>query len=595
MKRTSIRYRLMVLMICLTTLPVLTMTWIATNNTRESVEKEILEANHSRMMWANQYLDELFRQIDVLFYSLQVDQELIDGLNRSENEDVGLQFRNQKYIQETLTKAFYANSKKIDELALYTHQNQKVYAINYSNSGLTYSLDINKGNWSRLLREPINMYFKESGKDIYAFHSINDFENRRLLGGLSIRINKEVWKEVSTILKSEDESLVFLINDEGERLSGSTTDQSFEQVINQLGNNYTPKDEPEIRRTDSYYIFIKRVDDGELTLIKALPISTISESANITVKAGLITGSLFALASILLSIAVSLRITRPIVGLARTMRTTPLHQFEQTSIQSYDEISLLERGYNSMMQRMKELVENGYQKEIEVKNAQLMALQAQINPHFLNNTLNLIGGMALVKGAPEIYKITKVIGDLLRYSISSGDDHAVLEDELRNVRNYLFIQEQRFQGRCTIIVESDARANHTSLPRFTLQPLVENAFEHGLQSKEGSWRIEIRVKYIRSNLVILILDNGVGIPLERLKNLRSSLAEGSFLKPEMVNLDLDKEKPKVRKGIGLQNVVSRLKLHYGADLAVRIFSKPGLGTVFALRLPLQNGGDDNDE
>ncbi|MCL6603878.1 MAG: sensor histidine kinase [Paenibacillus sp.] len=589
MKRTSIRYRLMVLMICLTTLPVLTMTWIATENTRESVEKEILEANHSRMMWANQYLDELFRQIDVLFYSLQVDQELMDGLNRSEDENIGLQFRTQRYIQETLTKAFYANSKKIDELALYTHQNQKAYAINYSNSGLSYSLDIEKGNWSRLLREPINMYFKESGNDIFAFHSINDFQDRRLLGGLSIRINKQVWKEVSTILKSEDESLVFLINDEGERLSGSTPDQSFEKVISQLGNNYSPKGETEIRRTASYYIFIKRVDDGELTLIKALPISTISESANITVKAGLITGSLFAVVSILLSIAVSLRITRPIVGLARTMRTTPLHQFEQTSIQSYDEISLLERGYNSMILRMKELVENGYQKEIEVKNAQLMALQAQINPHFLNNTLNLIGGMALVKGAPEIYKITKVIGDLLRYSISSGDDIAALEEELRHVRNYLFIQEQRFQGRCTVIVESDERVNRTTVPRFTLQPLVENAFEHGLQSKEGSWKIEIRVKKIRRHLVIALMDNGVGIPDERLRILRLALAEGSVLKPEMASLDLENERPKVRKGIGLQNVVSRLKLHYGGDASIRIFSKPDLGTVFVLKLPLQNG------
>ncbi|WP_410512271.1 sensor histidine kinase [Paenibacillus sp. BR2-3] len=590
MRRTSIRYRLMLMMICLTTLPVLTMTWIATDNTRESVEKEILEANHSRMMWANQYLNELFRQIDVLFYSLQVDQQLMDGLNMRENESIGMQFRTQKYIQETLTKAFYANSKKIDELALYTHQNRKAYSINYGNSGLNYSLDIEKGNWSRLLRQPVNMYFKETGNDIYAFHSINNFKDKRLLGGLSIRINKEVWKEVSNILKSEDESLVFLINDEGERLSGSTRDQSFEQVFDQLGNDHIPPGEPEIIKTESYYIFIKRVDDGELTLIKALPISTISESANRTVKAGLITGSLFAFVSILLSIAVSLRITRPIVGLARTMRTTPLHQFEGTSIQSYDEIGLLERGYNSMMQRMKELVENGYQKEIEVKNAQLMALQAQINPHFLNNTLNLIGGMALVKGAPEIYKITKVIGDLLRYSISSGDDTATLEDELKHVRNYLFIQEQRFQGRCRVVVESDGQVNSLSLPRFTLQPLVENAFEHGLQSKEGNWTIEIRVKKIGHHLVIMILDNGAGIPKERLGALRSELIEGAALKPERPNLDLDNAKPKMRKGIGMQNVASRLKLHFGGEAGMRIFSKPETGTILVLKLPLEREG-----
>ncbi|WP_141499850.1 sensor histidine kinase [Paenibacillus luteus] len=592
MKRTSIRYRLMLLMICLTTLPVLTVTWIATNNTRNSVEKEIIDANRSRMMWADQYLDELIRQIDVLFYSLQVNESLIEGLNTVDAQNGGGQFRTQKYIQETLTKAFYANSKKIDELALYTHQSHKVYSVNYASSGLIYSLDIQKGNWNRLLQAPINLYFKQSGTGIYAFHSMNQFADQHLLGGLSIRINKDVWKEVSTILKSEDDSSVFLINDEGELLSGSTMEQSLSPLNDILSYGPLLNKELEIKKTDSYYIFSKRVDDGELTLIKALPITTITESANNTVRAGIITGLLFALASIILSIMVSLRITRPIVSLARTMRLTPIQQFELTSVQSQDEIGLLERGYNSMMQRMKELVENEYQKEIEVKNAQLMALQAQINPHFLNNTLNLIGGIALVKGAPEIYKITQVIGDLLRYSISSGYDAATLEDELKHIRNYLFIQEQRFTGRCTVTIEYDGSGRGVHLPRFTLQPLVENAFEHGLQPKEGSWEIKIRVKAIKNHMAIFILDNGAGMDKERLSMLRAGLKEGGALKFDRTVLE--KEKPQIRKGIGLQNVNSRLKLHFGESTSLRIFSRPGQGTLLALKLPLPWKGEQHE-
>lgn len=586
MKRTSIRYRLMVLMICLTTLPVLTVTWIAMNNTRSSVEKEIIEANRSRMMSADQYLDELIRQMNVLFYSLQVNQPLIEGLNAIDIQSGSGQFRTQKYIQETLTNAFYANSKKIDELALYTHRSQKVYSVNYASSGLIYSLDITKGNWSRMLQTPITLYFKESGDGIYAFHSMNRFADQQLLGGLSIRMNKEVWKEVSTILTSEDDSSFFLINDEGEQLAASPMQQSFHAIsgIQSLNLDGLINKELEIKKTDNHFIFIKRVDDGELTLIKALPITTITESANNTVRAGIMTGLLFALASILLSIMVSLRITRPIVSLARTMRMTPVQQFELTSVRSQDEIGLLERGYNSMMQRMKELVENEYQKEIEVKNAQLMALQAQINPHFLNNTLNLIGGMALVKGAPEIYKITKVIGDLLRYSISSGHDAAALEEELKHIRNYLFIQEQRFAGRCTVTIDYDGTDYGLQLPRFTLQPLVENAFEHGLQAKEGSWQVRIRLKAIRKHMVILIEDNGMGMDQARLKQLRSELNEGIAIKHDRP--DQEKDMPRMRKGIGLKNVNARLKLHFGERAAMRIYSKLGKGTIFALKLPL---------
>lgn len=586
MKRTSIRYRLMVLMICLTTLPVLTVTWIAMNNTRSSVEKEIIEANRSRMMSADQYLDELIRQMNVLFYSLQVNQPLIEGLNAIDIQSGSGQFRTQKYIQETLTNAFYANSKKIDELALYTHRSQKVYSVNYASSGLIYSLDITKGNWSRMLQTPITLYFKESGNGIYAFHSMNRFADKQLLGGLSIRMNKEVWKEVSTILTSEDDSSFFLINDEGEQLAASPTQQSFHAIsgIQSLNHDGLINKELEIKKTDNHFIFIKRVDDGELTLIKALPITTITESANNTVRAGIMTGLLFALASILLSIMVSLRITRPIVSLARTMRMTPVQQFELTSVRSQDEIGLLERGYNSMMQRMKELVENEYQKEIEVKNAQLMALQAQINPHFLNNTLNLIGGMALVKGAPEIYKITKVIGDLLRYSISSGHDAAALEEELKHIRNYLFIQEQRFAGRCTVTIDYDGADYGLQLPRFTLQPLVENAFEHGLQAKEGSWQVRIRLKAIRKHMVILIEDNGMGMDQARLKQLRSELNEGIAIKHDRP--DQEKDMPRMRKGIGLKNVNARLKLQFGERAALRIYSKLGKGSIFALKLPL---------
>lgn len=592
MKRTSIRYRLTILMICLTALPVLTVTWIATMNTRTSLEKEIIEANRSRMMWADQYLDELIRQVDVLFYSLQINQELMDGVSTIGNQPSGLQYRTQKHIQDTLTSAYYANSKKIDELSLYTHLNQTVYSVNYVNSGLIYTLDIETGNWSRMLKGPERMYFKQSGSGIYAYHSVNRFEDRELLGGLAVRINKDVWEEVSRIIKSEEESSVFLINDEGEHLSGSTSGEEREELLKFLDEERTLGLDVEIHKTSNYYIFLKKVDNGELTLVKALPMTAITESTGKTVRAGIVTGMLFGAVSLLLAIAISLRISRPIVRLARTMRTAPIHQFELTSVQSKDELGLLERGYNSMMERIKELIENEYQKEIEVKNAQLLALQAQINPHFLNNTLNLIGGMALSKGAPEIYKVTKGIGDLLRYSISSGNVTATLLDELKHVRNYLFIQEQRYLGRCSIQIFHDGSGERLRLPKFTLQPVVENAFEHGLQPKEGSWQVEIRVKTVRERLLIMIKDDGVGMSKESLQAIRKELNEGSTSMTERPSSDSGV--PKKQKGIGLQNVASRLKLQFGAGAAVRIYSREGNGTVVVLKVPIPSRGQQDE-
>ncbi|MDQ0878655.1 two-component system sensor histidine kinase YesM [Paenibacillus sp. V4I3] len=588
--RTSLRLRLMVLMICLTTLPVVTVTWIATNNTRSSVEKEIINANNSRMLWADQYLEELHQQIDILFYSLQINQTLMAGLNDMNNPDIGVQFNTQNYIKNTLTSAFYANSRKIDELNLYIHPIQKAFSVSYANSGTIYSLNIQEGNWGRMLQTPINMYFKQSGSAIYAYHSMNRFEDRMLLGGISVRINKQVWREVSDILKSESESSVYLINDQGELLSGSTETMDALELQSQLQSLDQNDFELAFRRTKTDFYFLKRVGDGQLTVVKVIPLRTVNQSAQPTIQAGILTGTLFAIASILLSIFVSLRISRPIVKLAKTMKMTHIHNFKMSPVQSRDEIGLLENGYNSMMKRIKELIEVEYQQEIDLKNAQLMALQAQINPHFLNNTLNLMGGMALVKDAPEIYEITRVMGELLRYSISADGDLVPLEDEIKHMRNYLYIQEQRFVDRCCMHVSTDERALTARLPKFTLQPILENAFEHGLQRKEGKWNIEIRIRLIGKRVYIFIKDDGVGVDGQRLYELRTDLRDGQ-LAPRARNNDVRK-----KRGIGLRNVHARLKLQFGKGCGVRIFSKTGVGTLVVLVLAAvtQEEGDKTD-
>ena len=585
MKRTSIRLRLMVLMICLTTLPVITVTWIATNNTQKSVEKEIINANISRIMWSEQYLNELIQQIQSLFYTLQTNKQLINGLNDIDSPDVGIQFRTQKYTMDTLYSVFCANYRKVNDLTLYIHSNQKAFSVSFATSVTVSLLDIRNGAWSRILDKPMDMYFKQCGNGIYVFHSLNRYEDQKLLGGLSVCINREVWQQVSDILKSESESSVFLINDEGEMLSGSTETESSSEIQAQLRSLDLQHSELEFRRTKSYFYFMKRVGDGQLTVVKTIPLETITKSVYATITAGILTGSLFAAVSVLLAILVSLWVSRPIVSLARTMRMAQIQNFEMKPVQSRDEIGLLEQGYNSMMQRIKELIKDEYQKNIELKNAQLMALQAQINPHFLNNTLNLIGGMALSKNAPEIYQITRVIGDLLRYSISTEGDMVSLGDELKHMQNYIFIQEHRFVGRCTVMVSMDETVLDSKLPKFTLQPIVENAFEHGLQHKEGDWKVKIVIRCIGNRIGIMVKDNGIGITGERIKQVRAELQSGLSIMTDRTETNGAGK----RRGIGLRNVNARLKLQFGNGYGARIFSKPGAGTLIVLVLPVTKG------
>jgi len=587
LKGISIRFRLMLLMICLTTLPVITVTWQATNNTRDSVEKEMLDANESRMMWASQYLTELIQQVDTLFYSLHIQSEWIEGLSAAEELEAGERYQLQNGLFGSLNTAFYSFSRKIDQLTLYLHATGRAYTVHFATSGMVHSLDIGQGPWSRMLAEPIGIYFKASGDTLAAYHSMNEFLGKALVGGISVRINDRVWEQASTILQSEPESVIFLMNDEGELLPGSSMSALTEELKEGLHAMNIEPASVSFGKTPNYYLFAKRVGSGQLDVVKAIPVATVNQSAQKTMTAGLWTGAVFTAVSILLSIIVSLRISRPIVSLAKTMRKSHIHDFEMKSVQSKDEIGLLEAGYNFMMGRIKSLIENEYQHQIEVKNAQLIALQAQINPHFLNNTLHMIGGMALAKGAPEIYRITHVIGDLLRYSIRSDDDQTVsLSEELAHTGNYLFIQEQRFIGRCTVELTAQEDAGDARIPKFTLQPIVENAFEHGLQRKEGKWRLDVRIRVIGGRLAILVKDDGLGMSSSKLSELRTEL-DGGEREPYAASGEM-----RERKGIGLQNVHARLRLRYGKPYGVRLFSRAGEGTMVVLTMPVTRSKPD---
>lgn len=583
MKRISIRKRLMYLTIALTTLPIITVTWIATINTQKSVEKEMISANYSRMQWADQYLSELIDQINTLFTTLQINQDIMTPLDQNNSGwESGF---NSPSLRKTLTSTFFSNLRKVDYLTLYSQSKKEIFTVSYEDSGTVSPLDITKSLWQRTAIQPVNMYFKQTNEGISAYHSINRFPDKFYFGGISVGINQDVWKEAEKILRSESESDIFIMNDEGEHLSGSSSSITSPEVIEQIQSMNLPQTGVVFRQSKDYLYFMESVGDGQLSIVKVIPVSLVKASALPTIKAGIFTGGIFALISIILSILFSLRISRPIVDLARSMQKTNVLKLEPKLIQSFDEVGLLQHGYNSMITKIKELIEHEYQHEIEIKNAQLMALQAQINPHFMNNTLNLIGGMALVKGANEIYTISSIMGDMLRYSISSGDMNVMLCEEIKHIQNYLFIQEQRFSERFNIKFEVDPDIEHYSIPKFILQPLVENAFEHGLQPKRGKWELEIRIRKIKGRLLGAVKDNGMGMTRERLNEMRMRLqSEGNDKLDSIVN----KPETNHHLSIGLSNVHTRVRLHYGNNYGIRMFSSEGEGTIILLILPTQN-------
>lgn len=216
--------------------------------------------------------------------------------------------------------------------------------------------------------------------------------------------------------------------------------------------------------------------------------------------------------------------------------------------------------------------------KILAKETSLASLQSQMNPHFLYNALEGIRGQAIIDEAPAIADIAHALADYFRYSISSRSDIATLNEELGNMKNYLQIQQFRFDNRFQVDIHYDREDYHvleTLLPKLTLQPIVENAISHGFVKTRKDALIRVKVIATRKNVNITISDNGVGMDAETLMKLNERI-RGNILQ--------EQEKGR-HNGIAMPNVHKRIQLMFGEDYGIHISSIAGVGTDVEIHIP----------
>lgn len=238
------------------------------------------------------------------------------------------------------------------------------------------------------------------------------------------------------------------------------------------------------------------------------------------------------------------------------------------------EIDMLIHSYNNVICRLKKSMEQSVELQMNEQRMEFRMLQAQINPHFLYNTFNLISSIAGMNGIDSICKITVSISEMFRYSIQENLI-VQLQDELREINNYVTIQTIRFKDRLYADFDVEEEVLKVPIPIFLLQPLVENAIIHGLEPKAESGYINI-VAYMEDDFVeILIRDNGVGIPQDKLCQIMQSLEKEQIESISMQG----------HSSIGIKNVNQRIKAYYGAEYGLHLESRVNVGTTISIRLP----------
>lgn len=239
------------------------------------------------------------------------------------------------------------------------------------------------------------------------------------------------------------------------------------------------------------------------------------------------------------------------------------------------------RPIHRIIQYVKQSVENEYTSQMLASQAEIHALQSQINPHFLYNTLDTIRSMAIIRDSEDIAQMAEALSMLFRYSISRPGEMATLKDELDNVKNYLLIQGYRFPGRFRYRQKiEDEELLQYKLPVLTLQPVIENAIHHGLETKVGGGQVSVCAYSTQERFIIRIADNGTGMTEQQMENLRDRLASGTYIYGQ------DREQRKRHNtGIALTNVNQRIKFYYGNDYGIKVYSTAGVGTIVEIILP----------
>ncbi len=245
----------------------------------------------------------------------------------------------------------------------------------------------------------------------------------------------------------------------------------------------------------------------------------------------------------------------------------------EVKINSADEIGELSRDFNIMIKKINRLMRQNMQDQEQKRKSELKALQAQINPHFLYNTLDSIIWMAEAKKHEEVVEMTSALANLFRLSISKGEQIIPIKKEVEHIKNYLIIQKMRYKDKLDFKIDVNEKIMDYKILKILLQPLVENSIYHGIKNKTGMSLIQITGEKFEDKILLKVIDDGVGMDKHQIKNI------------------FKKSKTSIEKsGVGVRNVNERIKLYFGNNYGITYESKIGIGTTANIWLTILDKG-----
>ncbi len=405
------------------------------------------------------------------------------------------------------------------------------------------------------------------------------------VGYVTIDFNYEVVERIlNTPLPNK--SQLFLLDDKGsfvyspraENINKSIAETDYASVLPQLTGN-SGKLSMSINGEEHLVVY-HTSDYLNWTTVGLIPKSELLAESRKVANNMMLIPVFTLIAALIVATIISNHITRNIGRLRHAMKKVSAGNLsDPIAITSGDEVEELSRGFNAMVTNLRVLLDDIKGTEEQKRVLEFKALQAQINPHFLFNTLNQIKWLADVQKADNIKQLVTSLVTLLHSSMGKGGEFITVREEQQYLEHYLNIQQFRYYDKFNAVFDIEEAILDARMLKFLLQPILENALIHGLEPLRGRGQLVIKGYGDGGHIVFQVSDDGVGMEPERLNTI----------------FDHEAEKSQSRfSGIGLSNVQERIKLHYGAGYGLQIESVPGLFTTVTLRIPVDGEGEDGD-
>lgn len=475
------------------------------------------------------------------------------------------------------------NNEYVESIYLYTRH---LYNYSYNKSNKSeLLLEELKAEWNRQtsLKTPyltMHLLEREQDKSAYVLLSKNvvDSYNGQVIGMLTMVCNTRIFGVLDN--SKTQWSDTYILDTDGSLLFGQAGRLEMDDgVFNTIISTYAG----EINQNGSFgSIMYDTLNYSGWKIVSQITMDAFHTMYFQNVSYLLIITASCLFATLIVSVFFARFFTRPIIHLSKTMQETPFKSIDTTDrdVVRKDEIGILYRGFNALVDKINNLIQDRYIGEINLLKSRMKNLVAQINSHFVFNTLENINCLAELEENTNISVMSKSLGDMLRYSIDYEEDEAALSAEIDHIARYITIQQVRFGKTIELSIQVPRPLRQSRVLKFMLQPLVENAIEHGLYASPEPCRIILTAQAENGVLKVGVLDNGSGIEGDKLEELRMRLERGTAPMPAGSR----------HHSVGLINIHKRIRLLYGEKYGLSLESGPGKGTCVNVFIPISEKG-----